>query len=58
MQIGSSIQKWMGLFTPLNVLIGIKSYIGEKVCMSFDIQDDGSLTFTRNETNLFSFFFA
>ena len=54
-QIRSSTQKWVGLFTPLDVLIGVKVYIGEEVCMTFDVQDDGRLTFTHKETNLFSF---
>ena len=27
MQIGSATQKWMGLFTPLDVLIGVNAYI-------------------------------
>ena len=55
MQIGSSIEKWMGLFTPLDSLIGVKAYIGQEVCMTFDVQDDGRLTFTHKETNLFIF---
>ena len=45
----------MGLFTPLDVLLGVKAYIGEESCITFDIQDDGSLTFTHKESNLFSF---
>ena len=47
--------EWMGLFTPLDGLIGVKAYIGEEACMSFDVHDDGRLTFTRTETYLFSF---
>ena len=31
----------MGLFTPLDVLIGVKAYIGEQECMIFYVQDDG-----------------
>ena len=34
MQIGSATQKQMGLFTPLDVFIGVKAYIGEQECMS------------------------
>ena len=30
MQIGSATQKWMGLFTSLDVLIEVKAYIGEQ----------------------------
>ena len=55
MQIGSATQKWMGLFTPLDVLIGVKAYIGERECMSFDAQDDGRLIFTHKENDLFRF---
>ena len=55
MQFGSSTQNWMGLLIVLDVLIGVKGYIGEEVCMTFDVQDDGRLTFTHKETNLFSF---
>ena len=54
-QIRSSTQKWVGLFTPLDVLIGVKVYIGEEVCMTFDVQDDGRLTFTHKEINMFIF---
>ena len=43
MQIGYTTHKWMGLFTPLDVLIGVKAYIGEQECMTFDVQDDGRL---------------
>ena len=35
MQIGSTTQKWMGLFTPFDVLIGVKAYSGERECMIF-----------------------
>ena len=54
MQFGSSTQKQMGLFTPLDVLIGVKAYIGEQECMMFYVQDDGRLIFTPKETNLFA----
>mgnify|MGYP000650936437 CR=1 FL=1 len=30
MQFGSSTHKWMGLFTPLDGLIGVNAYIGEE----------------------------
>ena len=30
MQIGSATQKWMGLFIPLGVSIGVQAYIEEK----------------------------
>ena len=55
MQIGCATQKLMGLFTPLDVLIGVKAYIGGQECMVFDVHDDGRLIFTPKETNLFSF---
>ena len=55
MQIGFATEKWMGLFTPLNVLIGVQSYIREQVCMIFYVHDDGRLIFTPKETNLFEF---
>ena len=55
MQIGSTTQKWIGLFISLDVLIGVKAYIGEEVCMTFDVHDDDRLIFTYKETNLFSF---
>ena len=58
MQFGSSTHKWMGLFTTLDFFIGVKPYIGEEVCMTFDVHDDGRLTFTHKEINLFSFLFA
>ena len=35
MQIGSATDKWMSLFTPLDVLIGVKAYIREQECMIF-----------------------
>ena len=49
------LHKWIGLFTPLDVLIGGKAYIGAEAFMTFDVQDDGRLTFTHMETNLYSF---
>ena len=52
MQIGFATQKWMGLFTPLDVLIGVRAYVGEEACMTFDVHDDGRLTFTQMKTNL------
>ena len=55
MQFGSITQKWMRLFTPLDVLIGVKAYIGEQECMIFYVQDDGRLIFTSKENNLFRF---
>ena len=45
----------MGLFTPLDVLIGVKAYIGEQECLSFDVQDDGRLIFRPKENDLFRF---
>ena len=54
-QIGSVTQKWMGLFIPLDVLIGVKVYIGEQECMILDVQDNGRLIFTPKENNLFRF---
>ena len=54
MQFGYSTQKWMDLFTPLN-FDGVKTYIGEEACTIVDVQDDGRLTFTYKESNLFSF---
>ena len=45
----------MGLFTPLDVFIGVKAYIGEQECMSFDVQDDDNLIFTPKENDLFRF---
>ena len=57
MQIGCSTRKLMGLFTPLEVLIVVNIYIGEEVCMTFDVHDAGRLTFTHKETNVFSFCF-
>ena len=53
MQIGSTTQKWIGLFISLDVLIGVKAYIGKDTFMTFDVQDDGCLTFTHMETNLY-----
>ena len=44
-QIGYSAHKWMGLFAPLDVLTRVNAYIGEDVCMTFDVQDDDRLTF-------------
>ena len=55
MQFGSSTHKWMSLFTSLDVFIGVKAYIGEESCMTFDVQDGDRLTFTHIETKLFSF---
>ena len=45
----------MGLFTPLDVLIGVKVYIGEQGCMIFYVQDDGRLICTPKENDLFRF---
>ena len=45
----------MGLFTPLDVLIGIKAYTHEEALITFDVYDDGKLIFTHTETDLFSF---
>ena len=56
MQFGSSTHKWIRLFTSLDVLIAVKASIGEETFMNFDVQDDGRLTFTHTETNLFSSF--
>ena len=42
-------------FTPLDVLIRVKAFIREEPSMTFDVCDDGRLTFTHTETNLFSF---
>ena len=55
MQFGSSTQKWIRLFTSLDVLIAVKASIGEETFMNFDVQDDGRLTFTHTKTNPFSF---
>ena len=55
MQLRPSAHKWIGLFTPLNVLIGVKAYTGEEAFMTFDVEDDGRLTFTHTETDLLSF---
>ena len=55
MQFGHCTQKWIGLFVPLNVFIGVKAYIGEEVCITFDVHDDSRLTFTHTKTNPFSF---
>ena len=40
MQFGPSTHKWIGLFSPLDVLIGVKAYIGKDTFMTFDVQDD------------------
>ena len=47
----------MGLVTPLDVFIGVKAYIGEQVCMIFDVHDHDRLIFTSTEINMFSFVF-
>ena len=47
--------KWIDSFTQLDVFIGLRDYIGEEAFMTFDVHDDGRLTFTHIETNLFSF---
>ena len=44
------------LFIVLDVLIGVKVYIGEETFMNFDVHDDGRLTFTQTKTNLFRFY--
>ena len=49
MQFGHCTQKWIGLFVPLNVFIGVKAYIGEEAFMTFDVQDNG-----RNQLQIFS----
>ena len=43
-QFGHSTQKWIGLFTPLDVLIGVRAR--EENFMTFDVHDNGRLTFT------------
>ena len=53
MQFCPSTHMWTGLFSPLDVLIGVKAYIGKDTFMTFDVQDDGCLTFTHMETNLY-----
>ena len=45
MKFGPSTQKLIGLFTPLDVLIGVRAYIGEEVFMTFHVHDDGRLEF-------------
>ena len=55
MQFGHSTYQWISLFTPSDVLIGTKAYVVEEAFMTFDVHDDGRLTFTRTETYLFSF---
>ena len=55
MQFWPSTHKWIDLFIILDVLVGIKAYIGEEAFMTFDVQDDGRLIFTHKETNMFSF---
>ena len=43
------------LFTPLDILIGVKAYIGEQECLRFYVQDDGRLIFRPKEKKLFRF---
>ena len=47
MQFGPSTQMGIGLFTPLDVFIGVRAYIGEEIFITFDVHDDGRLTFTN-----------
>ena len=49
MKFGPSTQKLIGLLTPLDVLIGVRAYIGEEVFMTFHVHDDGRLTFMHME---------
>ena len=49
------LQRSGWVHTPLDALIGVWAYMGEEVCMTFDVHDDGRLAFTHTETNLFSF---
>ena len=43
-----------GFIYSIGCFVGVIAYIGEEVCMTFYVQDDGRLTFTRKKTNVFS----
>ena len=47
MQFGPSTYKWIGIFTPLDVLIGVGAYTREEAYMTFDVNDDGRLNYTH-----------
>ena len=36
MQLGLSVHKWIDSFTQLDVLIGVRAYIGEEAFMTSD----------------------
>ena len=46
---------WIGLFNPLDVLIGVRAYTEEEAFMTFDVHDDGRLNFTHNRFACFLF---
>ena len=37
MEFGPSTYKWLGFLTALDVLIGVRAYIGEEACMTVDV---------------------
>ena len=45
MLFGPSTHKWIGFFSPFDVFIRARAYIGEKAFMTFDVHDDGMLSF-------------
>ena len=55
MQFGPSTHKWIGFFTPFDVLIRVRPYIREEAFMTFDVHDDGRISFTHTKIDAFSF---
>ena len=55
MQLRLFMHKWIDSFTQLDVLIGVRTYIGEEAFMTFDVHFDGSLNFTHTKIYLYSF---
>ena len=48
---------WIGLFNPLDVLIGVRAYTEEEAFMTCDVHDDGRLNYAHIE-NVFLFLFV
>ena len=47
MQFGHPTYKWIGIFSPLDVLIGVGAYTREEAYMTFDVNDGGRLNYTH-----------
>ena len=46
---------WIGLFNPLDVLIGVRAYTEEEAFMTCDVHDDGRYIRTYRKCFSFSF---